>query len=292
MRGSLLWVYEGQTQYWGIVLAARSGLLSRQNALDAIAVVAATYDQRVGRAWRPLEDTTKDPIIAERRPLSWLSWQRSEDYYSEGEMIWLDVDTLIREKSGGRRSLDDFARRFFGVHDGAVTPETYSFDDVVAALNAVQPLDWATFLRTRLESNGPGAPLNGLARGGYRLVFTSVQSDYHRSLADRRKVLDLSFGPGMTVGQDGVLVAVEWDSPAFKAGLTADTQIIAVDGDTYDEERLKDAVRAAAKDAPTHRIAGQEPTASSAPSASPMREACATPISSGSLEQPPISTRS
>ena len=248
MRGSLLWVYEGQTQYWGFVLAARSGLQSRQDVLDAIAMTAATYDQRVGRAWRPLEDTTNDPVIASRRPLSWLSWQRSEDYYSEGQMIWLDADTLIREQSGGRRSLDDFARRFFGVDDGKVTPETYTFDDVVTALNAVQPMDWAAFLHTRLEANGPGAPLDGLARGGYRLVFTGVESEYQKSAEARRKVLDLSYGIGMTVGKDGVLAGVDWDMAAFKSGLTADTQIIAVDGDAFDNDRLKDAIRSAAKD--------------------------------------------
>ena len=248
MRGSLLWAYEGQTQYWGYVLAARSGLLSHQDVLDAIALTAATYDQRVGRAWRPLEDTTNDPVVASRRPLSWPSWQRSEDYYSEGQMIWLDADTLIRERSGGRRSLDDFARRFFGVDDSAVTPETYGFDNVVAALNAVQPLDWATFLRSRLESNGPGAPLDGLARGGYRLVFTDVESDYQKSAEARRKVLDLSYGVGMTVGKDAMIESVDWDMAAFKAGLTADTQIIAIDGDAYEDTRLKEVIRSAAKD--------------------------------------------
>ena len=247
MRGSLLWVYEGQTQYWGYVLSARSGLLSHQETLDALALTAATYDQRVGRSWRPLEDTTNDPVIANRRPLSWPSWQRSEDYYSEGEMIWLDADTLIRERSGGRRSLDDFAGRFFGIDDGSTTTVTYTFDDVVAALNAVQPYDWATFLKTRLESNGPGAPLGGLARGGYRLVFRDVETDYQKSVEARRKVLDLSFGIGLTINKDdGVLTSVDWDMPGFKAGLTADTQIIAVNGDAYDADRLKDAIRAAA----------------------------------------------
>src|SRR5436190_7118210 len=124
MRDSLLWVYEGQTQYWGYVLAARSGLLTKQQALDAIALTAATYDHRVGREWRTLQDTTNDPVAALRRPLPWRSWQRSEDYYSEGQLIWLDVDTLIREQSGDRRSLDDFARAFFGVSDKNYVPMT------------------------------------------------------------------------------------------------------------------------------------------------------------------------
>jgi predicted metalloprotease with PDZ domain len=245
MRNSLLWVYEGQTQYWGYVLAARSGLLTRQQALDAIASTAATYDHRVGRAWRPLEDTTNDPIIAQRRPLSWLSWQRSEDYYSEGELIWLDADTLIRQLSGGKRSLDDVAKAFFGVHDGSYVTDTYTFDDVVAALNGVEPYDWATFLHSRLEGHGPGAPLDGLARGGYRLVYTETPTDYFKSAESARKNTNLNFSIGLTVGKGGAITDVAWDGPAFKAGLTADAEIIAVNGEAFDPDVLKDAITAA-----------------------------------------------
>ena len=243
MRDSLLWVYEGQTQYWGFVLAARSGLLSKQETLDAIAATAATYDHRVGRNWRPLEDTTNDPIIAMRRPLSWLSWQRSEDYYSEGELVWLDADTLIRQLSGGRRSLDDFARGFFGIDDGSFAPHTYTFADIVSGLNATQPYDWASFLHQRLEGHGPGAPLDGLARGGYRLVYTDTPTDYFKSAEARRKSTDLSFSIGMVIGKDGALTDVEWDGPAFKAGLTEGTQIVAVNGDAFNADDLKDAIK-------------------------------------------------
>jgi len=245
MRDGLLWTYEGQTQYWGFVLAARSGLLTRQQTLDAIAATAATYDHRVGREWRPLEDTTNDPIIAMRRPLSWLSWQRSEDYYSEGELIWLDVDTLIRQLSGGRRSLDDFAKAFFGGRDGDFVPDTYRFEDVVAALDAVQPHDWTAFLRARLDGHGPGAPLDGLTRGGYRLVYTDTPTDYFKSTEARRKITDLSFSIGMAVSKDAAVSDVLWDGPAFKAGLTEGTQIIAVNGEAYGPDVLKDAVRQA-----------------------------------------------
>ena len=245
MRDSLLWVYEGQTQYWGYVLAARSGLLSKQEALDAIAATAATYDNRVGRAWRQMSDTTNDPIIAGRRPIPWTSWQRSEDYYSEGQLIWLDVDTLIREKSAGKKSLDDFAKAFFGVNDGDWSQDTYNFDDVVAALNAVQPNDWATFLKARLASHGPGAPLDGVARGGYRLVYTETPTEYFRSTEARRKNTDLTYSLGLSLDKDGDLTAVQWDGPAFKAGLTDGMKIIAVNGLTFDPERLKSAVTGA-----------------------------------------------
>jgi len=245
MRDSLLWVYEGQTQYWGYVLAARSALMSKQDTLDAIALTAATYDHRVGRAWKPLEDTTNDPIVSQRRPLSWLSWQRSEDYYSEGQLVWLDADTLIRERSGGKRSLDDFARLFFGVDNGSFVTHTYVFEDVVKALNTVEPYDWASFLKTRLEGHGPGAPLDGLKRGGYALVYTDVQSGYAKSVEMVRHNADFMYSLGFSVNREGQLSDVQWEGPAFKAGLTADTQLIAVNGLNYDGDLLKKAVTAA-----------------------------------------------
>jgi predicted metalloprotease with PDZ domain len=245
MRDSLLWVYEGQTQYWGFVLGARSGLLTKQQALDAIAATAATYDHRIGREWRVLEDTTNDPITAGRRPLPWRSWERSEDYYSEGELMWLDADTLIREKSEGRKSLDDFARAFFGIDDGSYIPVTYTFEDVVKVLNSVQPFDWAEFLHARLDGHGPGAPLDGLARGGYKLVYTETPTEYFKSSEARRKVADLTYSLGMVVGNDGRVIDVLWQGPAFQKSLAVGAQIVAVNGVAYDPDRLKDAIKEA-----------------------------------------------
>ncbi|MDP1738682.1 MAG: peptidase M61 [Caulobacter sp.] len=244
MRDSLMWVYEGQTQYWGYVLGARSGLVSRQDTLDAIAGTAAAYEYRVGRQWRALEDTTSDPIISARKPKGWLSWQRNEDYYSEGQLIWLDVDTLIRERTGGKKSLDDFARGFFGVNDGSWTPLTYQFDDVVAALNAVTPYDWAGFLRTRLEGHGP-APLDGLARGGYRLVWKDKPNAFAKAGESLYKRTDLTYSIGLSLNSGGNVIGVQWDGPAFKAGLTVGMQVVAVNGETWSAGRLKDMVTAA-----------------------------------------------
>jgi predicted metalloprotease with PDZ domain len=248
MRDSLLWVYEGQTQYWGSVLAARSGLVTKQQALDELASTAATYDHRTGREWRPLQDTTNDPIVALRRPLAWRSWQRSEDYYSEGQLIWLDVDTLIREQSRGQRSLDDFARAFFGINDGSRVPATYTFEDVVNALNRVQPYEWEKFLRSRLEGYGPGAPLDGLGRGGYKLVYTETPSDYFKDSEARRKVTDLTYSLGMVVGREDKLTDVMWEGLAYKNALAVGTQIVAVNGTAYTGERLKEAIRDAKRD--------------------------------------------
>jgi predicted metalloprotease with PDZ domain len=227
------------------VLAARSGLWTKQEGLDAIAATAAIYDHRVGRAWRPLEDTTNDPIIAQRRPLSWLSWQRSEDYYSESQLVWFDVDTLIRELSGGKRSLDDFAKAFYGIENGSFIPATYDFDDVVTTLNAVQPHDWAAFLKQRLDGFATGAPLDGMTRGGYRLIYNDTQPEYLKSAEKRRKTVDLAFSIGVVIGKEGMLNEVMWDGPAFKAGLTEGSQIVAVNGDAYEEDELKDAIKSA-----------------------------------------------
>jgi predicted metalloprotease with PDZ domain len=252
MRDSLLWVYEGQTQYWGFVLAARSGLLTKQQALDAFAATAAAYDNLPGRTWRNLEDTTNDPIIAERRPLSWRSWQRSEDYYSESQLIWLDADTLIRQMSGGKRSLDDFAAKFFGVHNGSFVTDTYDFDDVVTALNAVQPYDWATFLHERLEGHGPGAPLDGLKRGGYRLVYTDTPTPYFKDAEARRKIADFTYSLGLAVSTKtpGAVAAVLWDGPAFKAGMTDGDTITAVNGEAFGVDQLEAAIKQAAAGGP------------------------------------------
>jgi predicted metalloprotease with PDZ domain len=244
MRGSLLWVYEGQTQYWGHVLAARSGLVSRQQALDLMAMTAAYYETQPGRRWRALQDTTTDEIMNPRRPMPWRDWQRFEDYYNEGMLIWLDVDTLIRERSGGKRSLDDFARAFFGIHDGSFVTLTYTFDDVVTALNAVAPYDWATFLHHAVDTIGAPPPLSGVHRGGYRLVYSDTPSDYERASDAQHKRNNQTFSIGLDIDtKDNSVAGVVWDGPAFRASMTEGDVILAVNGESYDSQTLDDAIR-------------------------------------------------
>lgn len=246
MQDSLLWVYEGQTQYWGEVLATRAGLWSLDQAHDMIALTAATYEHQAGRRWRALEDTTNDEIINPRRPLSWRSWQRFEDYYAEGSLIWLDVDTLIRERSQGARSLDDFAQAFFGIDNGSVTPVTYTFDGIVKALNAVAPYDWAAFLRKRVELADQPPPLDGLKRGGYTLTYTDAPNDLLKLHDTQRKRLSLQYSIGVEMDdKNATVLAVQWDSPAFKAKLTEGAQILAVNGVAYSGDVLTSAIRAA-----------------------------------------------
>ncbi len=243
---TLLWVYEGQTQYWGKVLASRSGLWSRQDGLDQMALTAAVYSNGVGRSWRDLEDTTNDPIIAQRRPIPYRSWQRSEDYYDEGALVWLDVDTRLRSLSGGKKSMDDFARAFFGMDNGSFVTRTYAFADIAAALNAVEPYDWAGFLNQRLYATGPQAPLDGITRGGYRLVFTEVETQFEHSAETVRHFTDLSFSLGVALKEDGTVRSVIWGSPAFRAGIVTGTQIVAVNGVSFDLGELRQTLKARA----------------------------------------------
>ncbi|MES2097468.1 MAG: peptidase M61 [Pseudomonadota bacterium] len=242
MRDSLLWVYEGQTQFWGYVLQARSGLVSKQDTLDQYAMIMANLDNTPGRNWRPLIDTTNSPIMSSRKPVGWMDYQRGEEYYNEGLLVWLEVDSILREQSKGTRSIDDFAKAFFGINDGDWGEVTYTFDDVVNTLNAIQPYDWRGFLTQRLTETSKPAPLGGFERNGYKLVYTDVQTPSGKLVERARKAADLSYSLGVTVGGDASLGSVRWGSPAFDAGLTVGDSIVAVNGLSYTDDRLKNAV--------------------------------------------------
>jgi predicted metalloprotease with PDZ domain len=244
MQDSLLWVYEGQTQYWGNVLAARSGMRPMDASRDALAMVAATYaDNRPGLAWRNVQDTTNDPIIASRAPRAYRNYQMSEDYYSAGQMIWLEADALIRNKTNNRKSLDDFARAFFGVNDGEwKVQNTYTFEDVVATLDGVMPYDWATFLRDRLD--GKVGLTGGIEASGWKLVYKDEPTALAKSYASRGGA-DFVYSLGLSLGKDGGISDVRWDSPAFNAGLGTGATVIAVNGQAYDKDVLEEAVKAA-----------------------------------------------
>ncbi|MFK3889737.1 M61 family metallopeptidase [Sphingomonas sp. NPDC079357] len=245
MRDSLLWVYEGQTQFWGYVLQARSGLVSKQDTLDQYAAIMALYDSQPARQWRSLADTTNDPIISQRRPKGWTSWQRSEDYYNEGLLVWMDVDSLLREKSAGAKSIDDFARAFFGIRDGDWGEVTYTFDDVAKTLNGIVPWDWAGYLRRRLTEHASGAPIDGLARNGYQLSYSETPTPSFKAAETSAKSTNLTYSGGMVLDASGTLTGVTWDSAAFRAGFTVGDQIVAVDGEAYSADKLKAAITAA-----------------------------------------------
>jgi predicted metalloprotease with PDZ domain len=245
MRNSLLWVYEGQTSYWDIVLGARSGVIQKEVALGEIASTAANYTLQPGRSWRPLADTTNQPIVSNRRAPEHPTWQRGNDYYSESALIWIDADTLIREKTRGRRSLDDFARAFFGIRAGDWGQVTYTRADLVAALNRVAPHDWEGFFRARIDQPGAPPPVEGIARGGYRIVWKDEPNAYDASAMKRSKSLDLSHSLGLTVGKAGAVTNVVWDSPPFAQGIVPGATLVAVNGREYSDDELKGAIKGA-----------------------------------------------
>ena len=243
MRDSLLWVYEGQTQFWGYVLQARSGMVSKQDTLDQYASILAIYDTAPARQWRNLVDTTNDPIISSRKPKGWTSWQRSEDYYNEGLMVWMEADAMLRQKSGGTKSIDDFAKAFFGIRNGDWGEVTYTFDDVAATLNKIVPYDWADFLHRRITETGQPAPIQGFAMNGYKLVYTDQPTPTFKQ--GEKNSTNVSYSLGMIVSNSGEVTSSIWDSPAFKAGIDVGTQIQAVNGEAYSGDRLKAAIIAA-----------------------------------------------
>lgn len=245
MQGSLLWVYEGQTQYWGNVLTARAGIRPQEASRDALAMVAATYaDNRPGLEWRSLGDTTNDPVIARRKPKPYRGYQMSEDYYQGGQMLWLEADVRLRTLSGGKRSLDDFAKAFFGQNDGQwERPDTYTFDDVAATLEQVQPTgDWSKFLAERVDHRA--GLVGGIEAAGWKLVYKDKPSAYFKAMMKGRGA-NFIYSLGVSLSPAGYVNEVRWDSAAFNAGVGTGMQVLAVNDLQYSADELEEAVRAA-----------------------------------------------
>jgi len=246
MRNDLLWVYEGLTDYYGNVLTARSGLRTLEQSRDVFAQIAAGFEISPGRTWRSLEDTTNEPIISSHGAQSgaWQSWQRGYDYYPESDLVWLDADTKIRELSGGKKSLDDFAKLFFGIDNGSYVTVGYTLEDIVRAMNTVQAYDWAGFFRTRVYEVSASVPENGFTQGGYRLVYNDHEPDWLKK-ADPTRPAGFLTSLGFAVKQDGGIDSVLWDSLAFKAGITPDMQLQAVNDQKYAPGALREIILAA-----------------------------------------------
>jgi len=231
-RDSLLWLYEGQTEYWGWVLAVRSGLANPQEFRDYLALICARLQVQAGRTWRNLQDTDNDPIINERQPLPWPSWSRVEDYKEE-MLMWLDADTLIRERTNNASSLTHFAQLFFGVHDGSYSVDTYAFEDVVGLLRTTLSYDWRNFLLARLNLHPNPSFMDGIQRAGWRLEFSDSPSLFARSLDEAHGGEDLMFSVGLFLAKDGTIGDVLWDGPAFRAGLSKGVKILTVNGEPF-----------------------------------------------------------
>jgi predicted metalloprotease with PDZ domain len=249
MKGELLWVYEGLTQYWGEILAVRCGLITPELFREQAAVEAAYLDRRQGRTWRDLQDTATAAQLLYGASHAYEDWRRSVDYYDEGFLLWLEADSIIRRQTRGAKSLNDFSRLFHGGQSGPPVVRPYTFEDIVNTLNQVAPYDWGTFWLQRLQSTAPHGPLGGIENGGYRLVYNSTPSQWIQLTDPANKVIDERFSLGLFLKDNGTVQDVILNSPAAKAGFAPGMLVIAVNGRKFSGDILKQAI-AASKSAP------------------------------------------
>jgi predicted metalloprotease with PDZ domain len=249
MKGDLLWVYEGLTEYLGEVLTPRSGLWTPELYREHLAATAASLDNQAGRQWRPLQDTATAAQILYSSREDYADFRRSVDFYPEGELIWLEADVTIRQLSKGRKSLDDFCRAFHGGQSGPPQMKPYTFDDIVAALNSVQPYDWSKFLRTRLDATSPHAPLGGIVNSGWKLVYNDTEPALLHDAEAEGKFATFWYSVGFRVKDDCTISDVRVGSPAQKAGIPPAVKVIAVNSRQYSAATLHEAIAAAAKNA-------------------------------------------
>jgi predicted metalloprotease with PDZ domain len=261
MKGELLWVYEGLTQYYGVMLSARSGMMPPSLFHEYLATTAAALNDRPGRTWRNLQDTAIAAQILYSLPLANSSWRRGADYYEESVLIWLEADMIIRNKTNGKKSLDDFCHKFYGGENSGPKVVPYTFDNVVAGLNEMAAYDWRGFFTEKLNTHAPGAPLGGVEASGWKLVFNETPNEYEHINELATQEVNLQFSLGLYVhgpgGEDGDrLLDVIPGSPAAIAGLAPGMRLVAVNTRRWTPEILRDAIkRAKTNDEPIDLLA-------------------------------------
>lgn len=249
MKGDMLWVYEGLTSYLGNVLAARSGMWTEEQARENVALLASTLDHRAGRTWRSLENTSRAAQILYFAPSEWVSYRRGTDFYGESVLVWLKADITIRKLTHNQKSLDDFCRSFLGGPEVNPIVSSYTFDDLVKAMNTIAPYDWASFFRQKLESTDQHAPLDGITEGGWRLEFNAVPNQIMAAQQAAMSVADYTPSLGLVVKTDGSVQDVIPGMAAYAAGLSPYTRIIAVNGRQFSFDELNEAVKQSAASA-------------------------------------------
>jgi predicted metalloprotease with PDZ domain len=244
MKGDLLWVYEGLTEYYGWVLTTRSGLRTPESNRQFLALDAATLDNRAGREWRSLADTAIAAQLLYEARNDWESSRRGTDFYDEGLLIWLEADTIIRRQTQGKKSLDDFCRIFYGGPSGPPELKPYTFDNLTETLNGVAQYDWKSFFQTRLNRVGTArAPLAGLEAGGYRLIYTDKASEALRAAEQIRQNTSAEFSIGLKLNPDGTIIDVLPDKAAAKAGIGPGMKIVSVNERKYSSDVLREEIR-------------------------------------------------
>lgn len=255
MKDDLLWVYEGLTEYLGNVLVARSGLLSEDQSLDALAYLVATYEHRPGRSWRPLQDTADAAPFLYDATVDWSNWRRGTDFYEEGGLLWLDVDTTLRRLTNDQKSVNDFCKSFYTGSPNEPALKTYTFDDIVAALNDLAPYDWNGFLRAHLDSLAPSTPIEAVENGGWKLVYNEEPNQMQINQEVLERSLVMNFSLGLTIHEDGTVSDVIHAGPAYNAGIGPGMKLVAVEGQQFSVEAVRSAVETAKNStAPIHLI--------------------------------------
>jgi predicted metalloprotease with PDZ domain len=245
MQGTLLWVYEGLTNYLGEILAPRSGLLTPEEYRENLATTAAALSDTPGRKWRPLEDTAVAAQTLYGSRGDYENIRRTVDYYPEGSLLWLDADVIIHQRSQGRRSLDDFCKIFHGGQSGPPAVKTYELEDVIAALTQVQPYDWAGFFRDRVSQIANTPPLAGIANSGWRVAWRDTPTPLLQAAEHERKFTNLRYSLGIVVKEDGNIDDVIQGSPAFIAGVAPSAKLLAINGRQYTAKSIRAAIQAA-----------------------------------------------
>ena len=255
MRDDLLWVYEGLTEYWGYVLTARSGLNTVDQMHEGLAHLVATFEHEPGRSWRPLQDTADSAVVLYQADSDWENWRRGTDFYDESVFLWLDVDTTIRRLTKDQKSLNDFSHAFHGGPGGEPALKTYTFEDVVAGLNAVAPYDWTSYLRKRLDSVATKTPEESMLAGGWQLIYNDQPNGYEELRDKLLKQANLMNTIGLVAAEDGTLHTVLYDGPCFKAGLGPGMKITGVGGQKFTLDALRSAVAASTTAPVTLKVA-------------------------------------
>lgn len=245
MQDDLLWVYEGLTNYLGFVLTARSGLLTQEQDRDDLAITAAQLDHLPGREWRNLQDTADAAPQLYFAPPSWYSWRRSTDFYSEDTLNWLWVDVIIRQQSKGKKSIDDFCHLFHGAPSTGPALKTYTFDDVVNALNQIASYDWRGFWTERLTNHGPGAPLGGIEGSGWKVIYNDTPSEMMSAESTMEHFVPSGLALGLALRDDGGITDTVENEIAAKAGIGPGMKLVAVNGRRFSPDVLRDAIKSA-----------------------------------------------
>jgi predicted metalloprotease with PDZ domain len=222
-------------------------MLSPQLYRETIASYAGTFSIQPGSRWRPMADTAVASQIVFDAPDAWASSRRGADYYDASDFLWLDVDVQLRAQSRGKRSLDDFARRFFAGPSGAPALKPYDEQDVYDALAAVAPGDWRAFVHRHLDATDSVALLGALERAGWKLEYTAAKNDWLEFAQKRHQTVDRRWSIGLVLAEDGAVQDVIADGAAGVAGVAPGMKLVAVNGRKYSDALLDTAIAAAQK---------------------------------------------